>query len=507
MASNVKIVVSSKNNLQFKYPNKFAAIETLLNRLAAADKKKGIETMTVFIDDAQSAKKAGIKKVSAITPKDCKKAVDELFKKHMPAYTALLGAQDVFPFQELDNPTGDPDLTIPSDLPYACDAPFGTKVESFVGPTRVVGRIPDIPGRGDFDYLKRVIENSINHKPGKPDGYRKYFSVSAWVWKKSTEESLHNMFGHNGQLQLSPPKTGTYTKTQLKPLTHFYNCHGAPKDQRYFGQKGSSYPEAISSEDLVKRITPGTIAAAECCYGAEMFDPRYDENAAGGNILSISNTYLGNDALAFVGSSTIAYGPAEGQGLADLITQYFIKEIMCGSSAGRAMLESRQEFLDKVGPQLDPYELKTLAQFYLLGDPSVQPVLSDADKSEVSKASIENNRIKLYSKGMGLKRTLTPATKVVDNKKSGDQAKLKKVLKEVGFEDVPQASMFEVKPKKNGKSGMEKAMMGEDARFRTFIKPKYKDFMDRKNHICDIKVLVVKENNENLLGWRLYVSK
>ena len=188
MSSSVKFVVTSKNNLQFKYPNKFTAIETLLGRMAAADKKRGIETRTVFIDDAASAKKAGIKKVSAITPKDCKKAVDNLFKKHMPAYIALLGAQDVFPFQELDNPTGDPDLTIPSDLPYACDAPFGTRVESFVGPTRVVGRIPDIPGRGDFDYLKRVIENSINHKPAKPDDYRKYFSVSAWVWKKSTSK-------------------------------------------------------------------------------------------------------------------------------------------------------------------------------------------------------------------------------------------------------------------------------------------------------------------------------
>lgn len=78
MASNVKVVVSSKNNLQFKYKTKFAAIETLLSRLAAADKKRGIETMTVFIDDAASAKKAGIKKVTGVTQKNCKKAVDDL---------------------------------------------------------------------------------------------------------------------------------------------------------------------------------------------------------------------------------------------------------------------------------------------------------------------------------------------------------------------------------------------------------------------------------------------
>ncbi len=494
----IKLVVSSKQNLQFKYGKQFSAIEKLLTRLQKADKQKKLDTRMVFIDDAASAKKAGIKPVTATTPKECKRAIDDLFKKHTPVYVAILGAQDVIPFQEIINPAEDDDKVIPTDLPYACDAPYSRNIEGFVGPTRVVGRIPDIPGKADMAYLKTVIEYSIGQKPGKPDAYENYFSLSAWVWRKSTEQSLLNMFGHNGRLLLSPPQEGKYTKTQLKPLTHFFNCHGAPRDPSYYGQKGSDYPRAITSSTLVQNISPGTIAAAECCYGAELTDPSFFDSPQ----LSIANTYLGNQALAFLGSSTIAYGPAEGQGLADLITQYFIKEILCGASTGRALLEARQEFLINSGPQLDPYELKTLAQFYLLGDPSLQPVLSESDtaKSTLARSSIENNRMRLFSKGMGLKKSITPAKKVKSAPKSSHEKKLKEVLREMNFAGA-QEHVFEVKPKTAGVSGMEKKMMGESARYRTYVKP------GKKNNICDIKVLVVKENKEQLLGWRLYVSK
>jgi hypothetical protein len=496
----IKLVITSKRNLQFKYGNKFSAIEKLLTKLEKADKAKMLDTKTVFIDDAASAKAAGIKAVTATTPKECKRAVDELFQKHSPVYIAIVGAQDVIPFQEIVNPAEDNDLVIPTDLPYACDAPYNRNIDGFVGPTRVVGRIPDIPGKADIGYLTTVIENSIAQKPGSSDAYGKYFSISAWVWRKSTEQSLLNMFGHNGQLQLSPPKEGKFTKMQLKPLVHFYNCHGAPKDASYYGQKSTTYPKAITATDLEKNISPGTVAAAECCYGAELTDPNFFDSPQ----LSIANTYMGNKALAFLGSSTIAYGPSEGQGLADLITQYFIKEIMCGASIGRALLQARQEFLSNSGPQLDPYELKTLAQFYLLGDPSVQPVLSDSDTSKgpLAKSSIANNRMRLYSKGMSLKKSITPAKEMKTKVKSSNEKELKEVLKELNFAGADE-KVYEVKPKTAGMTGMEKTMMGESARFRTYIK----SAPGTKNNICNVKVLVVKENKEQLLGWRMYVSK
>ena len=128
----IKLIVSSKNNLKFKYGNKFSEIEKLLKNLQVADKKKGLDTRIVFIDDATSAKRSHIKAAKAITEQEAKRAIDDLYKRYLPAYIVIIGAQDIFPFQEIDNPTEDEDPAVPSDLPYACDAPFSRKIENFV---------------------------------------------------------------------------------------------------------------------------------------------------------------------------------------------------------------------------------------------------------------------------------------------------------------------------------------------------------------------------------------
>jgi len=49
--------------------------------------------------------------------------------------------------------------------------------------------------------------------------------------------------------------------------------------------------------------------------------------------------------------------------------------VLAGASLGRAALEARQRFA-ALYTHLDPTDLKTLAQFYLLGDPSIHPVAS-----------------------------------------------------------------------------------------------------------------------------------
>jgi len=83
--------------------------------------------------------------------------------------------------------------------------------------------------------------------------------------------------------------------------------------------------------------------------------------------------YLRSGAFGFFGSSTIAYGPADSNGDADLVCQYFIESVLNGASIGRAALEARQKFVRGV-TVLSPVNTKTLAQFSLLGDPSIQPV-------------------------------------------------------------------------------------------------------------------------------------
>jgi hypothetical protein len=429
----------------------------------------------------------------------CKKAVDDLFAKHIPAYMMLLGCHDVFPLQDIDNPAEDEDFTVPSDLPYACDAPYSRSISAFTGPGRVVGRLPDLPGKQKTPaYLLGLLTNAMAHKPVSANVYHKYFAVSAQVWRKSTEMTLRALFSDSKALVLSPKAKettdATYTKTQLKPSLHFYNCHGANTDPNYYGQRGSSnYPVALNSGNLIGNITKGTVAAAECCYGAQLYDA-----AALGVGQAVCYNYLGQGAIAFVGSSTIAYGPADSNALADLITQYYVRSILKGASSGRALLEARQQFLTDSGPQLDPYELKTLAQFYLLGDPSVQPAIDEDVMTTKIMAmnTISNSRAALFSKGMSLKQNLQPSHKAKRFVKSSMDKEMQDVLISVNFGTPDQEFLYGV-DEMSGMSGLQKKLMGQDARYRAFIKRK-------EGTPFETKVLVVKEGKDKLLGWRLY---
>ena len=95
----VKLVVTHKNNLQWKYGKKFPRLNAVLKQLKAADKKKGLDTKIVFVDDATSLKSSGVKKISSFSERECKRIVDDLYRKYVPAYIVILGAQHIFPFQ------------------------------------------------------------------------------------------------------------------------------------------------------------------------------------------------------------------------------------------------------------------------------------------------------------------------------------------------------------------------------------------------------------------------
>jgi hypothetical protein len=86
-------------------------------------------------------------------PQQNKDAVDALFNFHTPQYVVLLGAIDVIPHQDLQNPAynparpnDDPDQIVASDLPYACAAPYSQNAADFIALARVVSRFPDVTG-------------------------------------------------------------------------------------------------------------------------------------------------------------------------------------------------------------------------------------------------------------------------------------------------------------------------------------------------------------------------
>jgi hypothetical protein len=458
-----KVVVTNLSALKEKYGTGAKDIQEAVKELIAADKKRGLVTQLVDLGSTTHMRKFKGKKVrSATSPRDNKVAIDKIYKALTPDYIVLLGSIDVIPHQNLKNPVpGDDDQTAESDLPYACEHGHSLTIEDFKGPTRVVGRLPDLTGGDDPAYLVRLLSTAAKYKPRPREDFTEYLGITAKVWQESTKESLTKIFGSSQDLQTSPSEGPKWTAAQLKRRSHFINCHGAPANEHYYGEHNREFPEAHDAALIDGKLSVGTIAAAECCYGAELYDPDMTEGQAG-----ICSTYLGSDAYAFFGSSTIAYGPSEGNGAADLITQFFLRHVLAGASAGRAALQARQDYVLKHS-MLDPIDLKTLAQFNLMGDPSVHPVRRDppthlvattkAAKSLSSAAlgvvaGLAMRRTSLAQNGLALAAAAVSALTDQTRKTSQAVAKiLHEALAEANAEEIDRAS-FDVGTAMKGKS-------------------------------------------------------
>ncbi len=371
-----KIIISNRTALLHKYGTAgVKKINTALRALIAADKKRQVKSLLIFADDSKALKKAKGKAVTDVTnAEQYKMAIDSLYNFYHPDYILLLGAQDVIPHCRFKIPIpGDDDTMVPSDVPYACEAAFSRNAGDFIAPARVLGRLPDITGATDAAYLVSLLHNSAKWKPLKAAAYKNYFSLSVKWWQKSTQLSLSNIFQNSSNMQLAPPAAGPYTSKALSALMHFYNCHGGLRTPEFYGQSAEtsgSYPVCMESGMLKDKLTYGTVAAAECCYGGLLYNPVRPTKI----MIPIANAYLQNNAIAYVGSTTAAYGPADGQGAADYVTQYFLIAVLKGASSGRAFLEAQQRFVEKGDVKMDPVDLKTIIQFLLLGDPSLSPV-------------------------------------------------------------------------------------------------------------------------------------
>ncbi|MFK8032377.1 MAG: hypothetical protein AB8G18_19300 [Gammaproteobacteria bacterium] len=366
-----KIIVTNKKRLVSKYGRKgFKQIQLKLDELIRADKARGVTTELVTMDITASVRAHSLPKVNdPDDPEETKLCIDAIFKKLEPDYLLILGAPDVVAYQYLDNPILNDDLDVPTDLPYACDAPFSEDIADFIGPTRVVGRLPDVFGETEPAALLSGLDMAINWKRRTTRSYKSCYALTAQTWEKSTALSLQRIMKKKQKQFVSPADSPPWSKKDFKPRLHFINCHGQDFDTAFYGEDASGYcPEAVDQSDYTQPLTDGTVIAAECCYGAELYDAPFAEIPP-----SISNTALESGVYGYLGSTNVAYGPADTNGYADLMCQYFMRNVLDGASTGRSLLEARQKYCAGEAP-LDPVDLKTLAQFNLLGDPSVHPV-------------------------------------------------------------------------------------------------------------------------------------
>src|SRR4051812_26516762 len=190
--SSMKVLAVDRAALKRKYRD-LKAIDAALSAVIAADKQRGIETK--------------VAEIKAKSPAEAKKAIDAI-DKESPDYIALVGGPDVIPYQDLKNPLhapgGDADEIVWSDLPYACDAPYSTNIHDFTAPSRVVGRVPDLPGVKEPSFLLALLDVAAKWTSRAPVDYGSCFGLSTADWQESTKLSLKALFGEKASLNLSP---------------------------------------------------------------------------------------------------------------------------------------------------------------------------------------------------------------------------------------------------------------------------------------------------------------
>jgi len=507
-----KIIVSNKKVLINKYGSEgFSAISKALKELVASDEKRGIETEVIYLDSVDDMKRSNGKAVeNSMDPFENKEAIDAIFKFHDPHYLMILGSPDVVPHQDLDNPVYNPyddDIKAWGDLPYACDVPYSRDPAEFIGPTRVVGRLPDLFSSTDPSYLISLLKTATDYESRSQDDYFDYLGLSADVWQGSTRLSLRNIFGNSDQLLLAPPSGPDYPDGQLRNRMHFINCHGGPASPEFYGEQAGNYPVSMSTESINGEIQEGTVVTAECCYGAELYD-----SVTLAIDMPICQSYLKQGGYGYFGSTTIAYGPSDGNGAADLICQYFLIHVLNGASIGRAVLMARQQYIESVG-QMDAIDLKTLAQFFLIGDPSVTPVQEptatelpvEVVTADAKRFFRNERRQKMKFKGAYLAGTKPTASKHVPIGKVTPTTKraLGNIAKLAGLPETQEFTAFAVKGTKLPKK-QDIKIASTPSRYLIAIGIPEGEKVEKIKHGVAV---VAKELLGRIVGYRIYNQK
>jgi hypothetical protein len=125
--------------------------------------------------------------------------------------------------------------------------------------------------------------------------------------------------------------------------------------------------------------------------------------------------YLAAGGYGLVGPTCISYGGRTTPDAADVFVRMVGEQLLAGASLGRALLTARQRYVAEQ-PVMTPVDLKLLAQFSLIGDPSIQPV-------DVSVAGTRAARRRaLVSAGARLERTMPVAIQAAAPTRAGAQS-------------------------------------------------------------------------------------
>jgi hypothetical protein len=269
----------------------------------------------------------------------------------------MIGNDDVIPFAQLNNPAQDNDQVVWSDAPYAC-----TKDHTYLIPDKIIARIPDEMVNPSWDYLETVLKNQIAWTQNKSKNTG-WFHLAAFVWT-SIATYMHNEFNMD-ELNISPNMTyRNLTASNINKKLSYINLHGTNVNGNFYNQQGSTFDIALIPQ---QGNFTGNLVFTEACYGGYVIGRNKE--------MSIPMMGLYSNAIGFICSSTVAYGPSGPPAQsADLLAECFFKRILSGESLGQALLDAKTDFATQTMKQfgsMNGAARKTLLQFHLYGIPTI----------------------------------------------------------------------------------------------------------------------------------------
>ena len=140
-------------------------------------------------------------------------------------------------------------------------------------------------------------------------------------------------------------------------VTHFINCHGAPADPLFYGQRGARLPSRTTrlclAADLGRncRDRPVLLLEPSCTTGDER--PQH------------GSAYVPRERRIWLPRQLDdCLRPAEGNGSADLLCQFFIQRVLAGASLG--VRRSRPARPSSARPMARPGGPQDAGQFSLM---------------------------------------------------------------------------------------------------------------------------------------------
>ena len=284
----------------------------------------------------------------------------------------LVGGHRVLPMVEIANPVRnralDPDAVVLTDLPYGAD---GETLWDYVSCPRVVSRLPS-PRSGRLEDFLAVIDLVGRTAPPK-------YGATAIVsdeWRHTGARVAERIPGPV-LLRIAPHYAlDDRHRDDLKRRWLYVNLHGRrDHDEWQAFDERSGFVKVMDHVSFSFPEVAGSSMYCENCYGFKPRSNPFGETCIDAGFRSGMRSIVAATGLAYGAHLTkIGAGGSPVLENADLLACAFFDGVRDSLGSGEAVREARRQFLARIegrpGRVGTSFELKTLLQFQLLGDPT-----------------------------------------------------------------------------------------------------------------------------------------